>query len=401
MSSDEEQQTASEGTPEPQNDVSVLHSSSTSTSDTHSDREAWDSVEIDPPLETDGEEVQDAQLGLRLEEQSQEDEQQKWCTWLAQQVQEGHESICAINVTSLWTNMHLLQAISNQIFILGETGIPWDKHGQAKGQAKNLGMNLILTGTDPEQAGHHAGVGIMVKDPAVVCKLRMATDEGEAAFQAGRMLLGAVHSAQGTDFNVIGLYGWTNSDHDAEHAYRTNELAKAARLEQAAANHTPTFIGGDLNASLHKLPAVQEALEQGAWIDVGAILHLKAEWKEKHEAAPASRAWPAPNCWAPGAKQPTRRSYLFCTPKALTMLNWTAVGPWGLFDVHACLVLGIKGPEPQTVWKSKKLAPLVPDDLDLGADEHTDNGTGVTMRMAATRDHTKRKEGQTACRRPG
>ena len=130
----------------------------------------------------------------------------------------------------------------------------------------------------------------------------------------------------------------------------------------------PTIFVGDLSAKVSTLPALRDALEQGDWIDVGATPHLRKLWAgEDTLSALVPQGWPTPNCWAHGAKAPTRRTYVLANRRALTMLVGITTGPWAQFDVHALVYTSLKSVEPTTVRKQRALATLHPD---LEAKEH-------------------------------
>ena len=159
--------------------------------------------------------------------------------------------------------MHELSEMACNVFVIAEAAIPVGTADMAKAQAKRLNMSLILTGTDPEQGNHHAGVGIMVRAPTVLKELGMSSTKGEDAQAMGRMLKGAVQQINGDLWNIIGLYGWSGADKDVDRARRTNALVEAARVEEAATGHVPTYITGDLNAQIDTLPA----LKGDRWLD--------------------------------------------------------------------------------------------------------------------------------------
>ena len=171
-------------------------------------------------------------------------------------------------------------------------------------------------------------------------------------------------------YNLLVVYGWADSDRDRAKGQRTNDLVTAAMLEEKDLHKTPTFLTGDFNAKIATLPALRDAVEAGEWIDVGALPHLRRRWHTATgEEALEDRQWPAPHCWAHGAKRPARRTYLFANRRALTMLDGAAVGPFGIFDVHAPLLAIMKPAESVTVRQLRKVASLHPEEFPDATDD--------------------------------
>ena len=215
----------------------------------------------------------------------------------------GH-TLGSVNVTNLWSNFDTLAALDCDVYAIQEVSIPAAQHGQAKGRAARLGFSLELTDTDPEQAQAHAGVGVMVRRPGVLRQLRVNTPEGRDAQAAGRLIRAAVQPAGGIPLILLSLYGWAGADHDNDCVERTDALVSAARLEVAIANDTPTFVVGDLNASIHRLPALQEALDMQDWIDIGNLHHLELQMPHQPGLEGGTGPWPRTNCWAHGPRRP-------------------------------------------------------------------------------------------------
>ena len=198
-------------------------------------------------------------------------------------MREPGENLCTINVTSLWNHVITLHEMKGCTYGIAEAAISHAKAERIKAQAKSLGMTLVLSGSDSEQTRTGAGVGILAKAPATVRKLTMNSCEGDDAHTMGRFIKGVVQGTTGLTYTLMVLYGWQGADKDEEKANRTNSLVVAARLEEKTAPKTAVFITGDLNASIHTLPALQDALECGDWFDVGAIPHLRREWNNMHK----------------------------------------------------------------------------------------------------------------------
>ena len=122
-------------------------------------------------------------------------------------------------------------------------------------------------------------MALAIRKPGKLRQLKTDTPEGQAGFQAGRLIKGAVYTASGATINVMMCYGWQGAYHDPEKARRTDALILGARLEERTCSRTPTIITGDLNAKLQNLATLQELLQSGDWIDVGAQMSLHRPWR--------------------------------------------------------------------------------------------------------------------------
>ena len=300
----------------------------------------------------------------------------QWHAWTTRhQEQGGGDTLATLNCTCLWTAIHHLRGIPTTTWALAETAVAQDRLQCIRAQAKGMGMDLILTGPDPEQSKVGAGVGILVNKPAQVRQLAMSTQVGQSAMDMGRLLKGTVQSPKAGTYNLLVLYGWQDADRDAAKAARTNSLVTAAMLEEKDLHKTPTFLTGDLNAKLKNLPALQEAMDTGEWTDIGTLQHLHVDWQ--HElgiSPPGAQQWPAPNCWAHGARQPSRRTYTLANRRALLAITGAAVGPWSLVDVHAPLLTVLKPIPAVPVRRLRQVATLQPEPAaeadTMNAEEH-------------------------------
>ena len=162
-------------------------------------------------------------------------------------------------------------------------------------------------------------------------------------------------------YNLLVAYGWAGSDADEGRAARTDALVEAGLLEEKDLDKTPTFCVGDLNAKATSLPTLVAALAAGDWVDVGSLRHLHVPWSQSTaDAGLVPQGWPTPNCWAHGAKAPTRRTFVLANRRALTMLDCVTVGPWTQVDVHAQVYMGVKPVAPVTIKRQRNLATLHP-----------------------------------------
>ena len=147
---------------------------------------------------------------------------------------------------------------------------------------------------------------------------------------------------------------------------RPGECSQTGRTDHGK---TQTVITGDLNAIIKNLPTLQNLLDTGTWIDAGSLQHLARHWANSGQVAhKTQKIWPAPNCWAHGAKTPRIRTYTFVNRRAAQMLAWVAVGPWGMVDVHAPLEVGFQKPlkQPEQLQRQKTLQPLQPPEVSGG-----------------------------------
>ena len=122
------------------------------------------------------------------------DQHEQWADWIAQQL-ERTAPLCTVNITSFWNAVDVFSLAGIETCGLQETAVPRDKHSAAKGKACLAGYSAIFSPTDPE-AEWQAGVGIATKLPGQTRELRLKTPEGEAAYEVGRLLKGAVRTAR-------------------------------------------------------------------------------------------------------------------------------------------------------------------------------------------------------------
>ena len=161
-----------------------------------------------------------------------DDATSRFSEWIKTTSKEAGMGFSTINVTSLWSTIYDIAVDPIPVQAIMEVVVPAEKLGMVKKMALKLGMTLVLSGPDPEQSKTGAGVGVLVKKPGRVSKLKMSTEAGEKAFQLGRLIKTAVSTGDSKLFGVIVAYGWTDADKDEGVAARTDALVYAAMLEE-------------------------------------------------------------------------------------------------------------------------------------------------------------------------
>ena len=115
---------------------------------------------------------------------------------------------------------------------------------------------------------------------------------------------------------VYNVYGHTNGHTEALQAQKTDRIIQAALRDRELTGMAPSVIAGDLNAEVHDLPAVHNALQVAGWVDAAA-----------HPCATKGRdGTPLGTCQANGSIKWNRRDYLLLTPDLAGKLGgvgWT------------------------------------------------------------------------------
>ena len=86
----------------------------------------------------------------------------------------------------------------------------------------------------------------------------------------GRVGLYGVEYTKGCIAYFYIAYGHTNGDNIPEARSRTDEICKIVLAEIDAQEPGPTFIVGDINASVHNTACMHQATQNGTFIDLGA-----------------------------------------------------------------------------------------------------------------------------------
>ena len=73
----------------------------------------------------------------------------------------------------------------------------------------------------------------------------------------------------------------------------------------------------------------------------------------------------------------------------LAKLRWAATGPWGMFDVHACVAVGIQAAKSVPIRKLKVLASLHPEKLpEIPDTQPLANDATPSQRVARAKEQT-------------
>ena len=118
------------------------------------------------------------------------------------------------------------------------------------------------------------------------------------------------------------IYGHTGGEKDNEAAGRTNDTMKIIITDAKEQPRGPIPIVGDLNASTARIDKLAVKLKDRRLIDVGAQAEKYGNTKEDY------------TCTAHGAKQPTRRDYVFANPEAFELIGNLWVDHDAGFDMH-------------------------------------------------------------------
>ena len=135
------------------------------------------------------------------------------------------------------------------------------------------------------------GTAIVQNTPKHIMHPKAKTKAFEKIRGQGRVDLYGVEYSKGRTAYFFVIYGHTNGDTDPRARARTNDIVKVVQEEIRAQDPGPTFIVGDLNASTTSLPNLQDALDKGELIDVGARASLYGgkDNQETCKARPTSK----------------------------------------------------------------------------------------------------------------
>eukprot|EP00973_Karenia_brevis_P031491 4345501-Karenia_brevis.AAC.1 len=126
---------------------------------------------------------------------------------------------------------------------------------------------MQLTGLDPELRTT-GGVGTIGRKKKFMT-VKPLTDGMKALVKMGRANITAI-PIPGTIIMCINVYGWTNGHHSEQASRRTDDMMSTVIYELETQPSCPKMILGDLNADTNDLPALENKLNSGAFVDIGA-----------------------------------------------------------------------------------------------------------------------------------
>ncbi len=142
---------------------------------------------------------------------------------------------------------------------------------------------------------------------------------------------------------VYVLYCWTNGEHDNEAAGMTNELINLVLQDSNLQHDGPKLITTDLNCTIERLPALQFAIDNEGWCDVGGKASAFKGINELH------------TCKATPHARETRRDFVFANPKATPLIDFFKVDDDANLHTHKIITLGFKQVKPCYEYDSVKL----------------------------------------------
>ena len=230
-----------------------------------------------------------------------------------------YQVMCA-NVSNLEGYGHKLKQQKVDFIFGQEHSTPGHKKRQVISSLRPWAMHLSQLDAECEQPT--GGVFLLQKTRLQPLTPKPMGRKLKQLNGAGRIQLYAMQMGNEVTFLVYNFYGWTNGNHSKEAAARTNSMVEAALEDMALQPPGPRFLLGDLNGDPATFPALQQALDTNLLLDVGAQAHAWGEVTNDY------------TCRAQGAKQPTRRDYIFATPAAHTYITHFHVNHSEAFDVH-------------------------------------------------------------------
>ena len=176
------------------------------------------------------------------------------------------KGIGTINVSSLHTQNQGLEDLRGSVFLLQETRITDIAKAAMRSILRHRGWNVLWGHGVP--SAHTAGVAIISKPGISVSSIPPSTSAGQAAYEAGRLMLAAVALGGGRNvIYIVNVYAHSG----AEHMHKREELFEAVFQETAALGNVSIAVGGDWNCSPDSSGTLQDAFATGQWYDVGAL----------------------------------------------------------------------------------------------------------------------------------
>jgi ribonuclease HI len=143
--------------------------------------------------------------------------------------------------------------------------------------------------------------------------------------RCGRVNLYAINIGEGIIIHCYCIYGATNGEKSDDAVAITNQCIEAIMQDVRCQVEVPFLIAGDVNATVARIPALQEAVDDGIITDVGAF------------ASTLGGVDNAPTCQAHSLAEKTRRDYVFACSIAMKYINSFHVDWAGNFPVHAVI----------------------------------------------------------------
>jgi len=241
------------------------------------------------------------------------------------------------NVTHLENFSHVVVKRGFDAMLITEHSAPQSTHVNI---SQNLGgMRFHLSGLDEEMTANVGGTGILIKGKGQVIKPSPKTPLMKAMLNKGRIGLYTFEVSKDNFVLCYIIYGYPNSEKDDEAASRTCDILAIAMQDAQEQDPGPILITGDLNGPLDRFPSLENAIQQGEWIDVGA------------NASVNGGVQPIGTCRSstPGARL-NRRDYVIANDRALNLIESFEVDSNALLPVHAVIKVRFKGHRPDVAY---------------------------------------------------
>ena len=139
------------------------------------------------------------------------------------------------------------------------------------------------------------------------------------------------------------IYGKTNGEFDDEAAACTNDIIQHCLDDACMQDEGPKIIIGDLNAPIHRLLSLSNAINMDDWVDVG------------HAAGDFGQPCDAYTCQMNESAQKTRRDYVIANRDAFDCIEHFQVDYSTKVPVHAILSLVFKNKAPKYNYNAVRL----------------------------------------------
>ena len=159
----------------------------------------------------------------------------------------------------------------------------------------------------------------------------------------GRVHLYAIEVEADLFVSIYAIYGATNGDGDELAAAQTDSILQHILADCDLQPKGPKLIVGDLNASLHSLPAIEAAIKDDLFTNVGSIASSYGGIDDEHtcKASPHAKA--------------TVRDYVITNPAALDLIQGFHIDHGSGLPVHSIITLTFKNKVQRDTFQAVRL----------------------------------------------
>ena len=234
------------------------------------------------------------------------------------------------NVTHLSNNAHTLCTRSfNAMIVTEHSLVPSQFNKAAKIFTKRC--KLDLSGLDQEHANQVGGTGMILAGNNHIIKPKPLNKNLIKLNGKGRCGMYGIEPCKNTIILVYGVYGVTRGDSSDQAAASTCDIISSILQDADEQEVGPKLIVGDFNASIHRLPSLEQAIREGKYTDVGSIA---SNFKGVDNDT---------TCKASEKCKATRRDYVIANTEALSLIDTFKIDHDAHVPVHDIIQVQFKG----------------------------------------------------------